>query len=247
MLTERDAVAIYEIKVELKYRIMKEALSPRNFSSLWGQTGPISKRYGVSARTVKYIWNRQTWAHVTNHLWDDEPEIEILKKKCRLPEKENFSPSSKTRCQPPKVWTAELMLPDSTADRFNPDCIRGHTAPSPTCSMDKDDEITSGTADIFSENAPLSMPPLVDWAGEWQERLDKCTYPRQIATSTPESQSCINTTAGFLYPHFSDSSAPAVAAAIHTAVPPEHPSQPWLDPSLVPLGADPFHADWPHW
>ena len=72
MLCEQDAVAIYQTKIALLHEISLAISSRKQVSSLWGQTGPVSKRFGVSSRTVKYIWNRQTWAHATNHLWPNE-------------------------------------------------------------------------------------------------------------------------------------------------------------------------------
>ena len=72
MLSEGDAVTIYQTKISLLHEISLDISSQKRMSSLWGQTGPVSKRFGVSSRTVKYIWNRQTWAHATNHLWPNE-------------------------------------------------------------------------------------------------------------------------------------------------------------------------------
>ena len=72
MLTEHDAVAIYQMKINLQHQIGMDPASRNQLVSLWGQSGPVSKLFGVSSRTVKYIWNRQTWAHATNHLWTEE-------------------------------------------------------------------------------------------------------------------------------------------------------------------------------
>lgn len=33
--------------------------------SVRGMSGPISKVYGVSARTIRDIWNQKTWAYAT--------------------------------------------------------------------------------------------------------------------------------------------------------------------------------------
>ena len=75
MLSEQDAIVIYEEKISLLRGISMDAPSRKQLSSLWGQTGPVSRKFGVSSRTVKYIWNRQTWAHATNHLWPNEAII----------------------------------------------------------------------------------------------------------------------------------------------------------------------------
>jgi hypothetical protein len=71
MLTECAAVEIYKMKLNL--------LQPRKTKqpvSIWGQTRSVAKLFGVSSRTVKYVWNRQTWSHATDHLWASESEIQ---------------------------------------------------------------------------------------------------------------------------------------------------------------------------
>ncbi len=67
MLTECAAVEIYKMKIALL----------RCKKSIWGQTRSVAKLFGVNSRTVKYVWNRQTWGHATEHLWGSESEIEI--------------------------------------------------------------------------------------------------------------------------------------------------------------------------
>ena len=252
MLTEREVVAIYEIKIQLKHRIMAEFSSPRNFSSLWGKTGPISKRYGVSSRTVKYIWNRQTWAHVTNHLWPDEPEIENLKKgsklpeHARLPENINCSSHSETSSQP-KAWTAEKIPgacpvhPRSTAVSL--------VEPTPS-SIDDVIRIISGTEHSVSGVAAPWIPPFTDRPFRGRpESPHQCADPPQIAKAKSAPDSCINTYLLASTNRHVPSSTPAIAATatLDAGPAPEDPPPPWLDSALAMLGADPFHADWPHW
>lgn len=74
MLIEQDAVKIYELKIKwTKAEISKG--NPR--TKLRGKSGAISRLFGVSSRTVRDIWNRQTWAHATKGLWSQESEIEM--------------------------------------------------------------------------------------------------------------------------------------------------------------------------
>jgi hypothetical protein len=70
MLTEGDAVEIYKMKLE----VLSQASIPSasEARSLWGKTRMVSKMFGVNTRTIKYIWNRQTWTHATEHLWPQE-------------------------------------------------------------------------------------------------------------------------------------------------------------------------------
>ena len=73
MLTEGDAVAIYEMKLAI-LADAASSLAANEPRSLWGKTREVSKRFGVNTRTIKYIWNHQTWTHATQHLWPQERE-----------------------------------------------------------------------------------------------------------------------------------------------------------------------------
>ena len=35
----------------------------------------MAKLFGVNTRTVKYVWNWQTWSYATEHLWASESEL----------------------------------------------------------------------------------------------------------------------------------------------------------------------------
>ena len=45
-------------------------------ASIWGQTRTVAKLFGVNSRTIKYVWNRQTWSHATEYLWASESELQ---------------------------------------------------------------------------------------------------------------------------------------------------------------------------
>ena len=71
MLTEHAAVEIYKMKVTLlQQRNTKEPFS------IWGKTRSVAKLFGVNSRTIKYVWNRQTWSHATEYLWASESELQ---------------------------------------------------------------------------------------------------------------------------------------------------------------------------
>ncbi len=214
MLTEREAVAIYEIKIQLKCQIMAAFVSPRSFGSLWGQTGPISKRYGVSSRTVKYIWNRQTWAHATKHLWPDEPERANFERTCTVFDHENCTSHSEIKNQP-RAWTAEHATLGCSAARVDT-CTTAPSEFEPTpSSLDKVGFTNSATAASDSGNAAPWIPPLSDQLCRgWPRWLHQCTDPRQAATF-PDFQTCIRT-GPREHPECSDSTAPALAAAVQT-------------------------------
>ncbi len=69
MLSEHAAVEIYRMKIALQHQRQNNAPI-----SMWGKTRSVAKMFGVNSRTVKYIWNRQTWSHATEHLWASELE-----------------------------------------------------------------------------------------------------------------------------------------------------------------------------
>jgi hypothetical protein len=70
MLTEYAAVEIYKMKLALLQQRTK--CEP---ASIWGKSRSVAKLFGVNTRTVKYVWNRQTWGHATEHLWEQESEL----------------------------------------------------------------------------------------------------------------------------------------------------------------------------
>jgi hypothetical protein len=77
MLSLSDAVAIYKMKISLQNPkgLDSAVVDPQ---SLWGKTRPVAKLFGTSLRTVKYIWNRQTWSHATMHLWPMEANFRLM-------------------------------------------------------------------------------------------------------------------------------------------------------------------------
>ena len=66
MLTANDVLTIYEYKIWWNQQ-------PEPHLSLRGQSQAVSKRFGVSSRTVRDIWNRRSWACETKQLWSREP------------------------------------------------------------------------------------------------------------------------------------------------------------------------------
>ena len=66
MLAELEVLEIYRIKISFQDQTLHH--------SIRGKSGDISKIYGVSARTIRDIWSRRTWAYVTVKLWSQEIE-----------------------------------------------------------------------------------------------------------------------------------------------------------------------------
>jgi hypothetical protein len=71
VLTPQLAMEIYSHKLLLQ--------TPRDFGScfetarlLKGQSTHFAKKYNVSAKTIRDIWNRRTWTFATCSLWRGE-------------------------------------------------------------------------------------------------------------------------------------------------------------------------------
>jgi hypothetical protein len=68
-LTKEKAVEIYATKLSF-LKGSKLSLSPQ--LALKGRSESASTKFGVSAKTIRDIWNRRTWQHATWPLWADE-------------------------------------------------------------------------------------------------------------------------------------------------------------------------------
>ena len=74
-LNEQQAMDIYMHKITTT-KTTSAQLSDHNSFKVKGQSAPIAKRYGVSPKTIRDIWNRRTWAYATIHLWYlEQPDL----------------------------------------------------------------------------------------------------------------------------------------------------------------------------
>ena len=79
VLTDRDAEAIYRCKIQLIVPDTFKSSLLSVESRTRGQSVQIAERFGVSAKTIRDIWSRRTWAYATAHLWSDcEADSSIL-------------------------------------------------------------------------------------------------------------------------------------------------------------------------
>jgi hypothetical protein len=70
VLNKQFAAEIYSHKLALMTPTsFKECLQ---VSQLKGRSTKVALQYGVSAKTIRDIWNRKTWTDATFHLWKDE-------------------------------------------------------------------------------------------------------------------------------------------------------------------------------
>ena len=75
MLTEENVLEIYRAKIALQSQLLEthhtEGSSVMK-NLLRGKSSQFSGRYGVSARTIRDIWNRRTWSYATKILWRED-------------------------------------------------------------------------------------------------------------------------------------------------------------------------------
>ena len=76
MLKEQQVVEIYKAKVALQAQRREDAPDTKKLHMIKGHSLRISALYGVTSRTIRDIWNRQSWAYATRHLWHLEPQSE---------------------------------------------------------------------------------------------------------------------------------------------------------------------------
>ena len=75
MLDEQQVVAIYMAKLALRAHCWDDASDENMIKGIKGQSVPFSVMYGVTSRTIRDIWNHQSWAYATRHLWDSDPQL----------------------------------------------------------------------------------------------------------------------------------------------------------------------------
>lgn len=76
VLTTESAVAIY--------RLRPKARGGAGVGAVKSHTTEIARRYGVTAKTIRDIWNRTTWAKDTKHLWTDEESRLYIFQRARM-------------------------------------------------------------------------------------------------------------------------------------------------------------------
>ena len=66
LLTEIQAIEIYKCR---RNKMATESISM--------STATLAKKYAVSPKTIRDIWNRRTWTQETRHLWTDDEHAMI--------------------------------------------------------------------------------------------------------------------------------------------------------------------------
>ena len=77
--TKQRIVLNSDLAIEISLHKIK-LIRPTTFSEclesphmkIRGESARLSKRYGVSAKTIRDIWNRKSWVSTTASLWSEE-------------------------------------------------------------------------------------------------------------------------------------------------------------------------------
>jgi hypothetical protein len=75
MLNEQQVLEIYMVKLALQGQSRDDGPDSNKMQLIKGQSVRVSTMYGVTSRTIRDIWNRQSWAYATKHLWHLEPQL----------------------------------------------------------------------------------------------------------------------------------------------------------------------------
>ena len=75
ILNGRLAAEIYAVKLALVAPTSFESCLKDSRVKVKGMSAKLSAKYGVSAKTIRDIWNRRTWTSATSALWSSEDGI----------------------------------------------------------------------------------------------------------------------------------------------------------------------------
>jgi hypothetical protein len=241
VLTTIQAIEIYS------YRKNKANRSTKADPLLSGRSVAVAKKFNVSPKAIRDIWNRRTWTHETKHLWteDERPMIRT----------ERLHTGSPSACSAP---CAHFQRVSSRPSCPSPPC-------SPECVIDGRDTwrwpdcppLTSSCSVYSNDSAQQHhFHPLSLWSQLLSTPIsDSSCMPSQRADAHPSP------------PHYSLPPPPGPLNAAARAPPPTEMAEEvragcawagaggwgdaaeWCD--AAPLGAagapDPFSLDWPTW
>ena len=109
MLTAEQAVEIYK-------------QMPQDSLHITSKSVVMGKQFGVSAKTIRDIWKRETWVKATRHVWSDADEQSY-----RLEESKNSTSAPFSRGAPPPGSVASLL--SHASDHRSPSPAGSSTVP----------------------------------------------------------------------------------------------------------------------
>ena len=189
-----------------------------------GRSAQMAKKYGVSPKAIRDIWNRRTWQSETKHLWAENEKPTTRCKKFVTPS----SPSGHLAATKPNTAALSFESCDRSSQYFHSShefLARSSLPPAWPWPF------VSNVATHSAQYAPacdLQEPEL--HPANYFAAL--CRPSPAPAARAPPQHPCGPAV---------DSDCGAAAAAEW-----EGPVGPCLPPASAG-DADPFHADWPHW
>ena len=191
-----------------------------------GRSSIVSKKYGVSPKAIRDIWNRRTWQNETWHLWA-ENERPLIRNKKLDRSRPLFDPYAVSRPATNRLLELEAITRDS--------CV------------------TNECNQILTK--PPSMICSIDWlaqksAGRALNRLCANSSGMQGNTLQPCFDTPLRTLPSVHAPP--QTFAPPLCVQVVDGGGGDGGAEDWEGPfGRFPAGgkvdADPFHADWPYW
>jgi hypothetical protein len=132
VLTESQAIEIYT------YRKI-DANSPKRDQCLLGRSSALAKKFNVSPKTIRDIWNRRTWTHETQHLWTGDERPIIRPERVHKTSLSTRSTLCDQHQQVPTRWTSSSIYPESAINSSCPWHRQTYPPIANSCSVYTDD------------------------------------------------------------------------------------------------------------
>ncbi len=243
LLTEDEAMEIYSYKTS----------NPKNLECAPLITGglgtkSLSKKYNISPKAIRDIWNHRTWRQATRHMWTDENPKPENKRKLKASGAETHIPVNEMQpafpcnknagCYSTTPLSIQLIADLPISFGKPPSSF-----PAISCTSKHQQQHQSYPQETFISLLECRIgcrgvlmhnlaPITVSQENSQPERLNPTTSTLHFPVSEP------------LLPTSSSHAEPSLSHC-----PPEDPRGPhtFAMPSLFDASDDPFHFDWPHW
>jgi hypothetical protein len=237
LLTEAEAVEIYSYK-----------LCSGNDLLLTGRTTSLSRKYNISPKAIRDIWNHRTWRRATRHMWTAEnptPMAARKQKKSVDRIETHASVDQKQRAYPPNCFSSMLLsgpLAKGQSISWRESLPSYHAISSSAACFQQQHQHNSQETHISRINCRIGQhleesishaDPITEWQGYASPAY---VYPETSKSHSTNNASSLSTS------HLLDRGS-AVA-------PPPHTDSLFSDTFTtfgISTANDPFHFDWPHW
>ena len=185
VLNEAQAIEIYQ------HRRTKS-----NSLGLEGSTAFLAKKYSVSPKTIRDIWNRRTWIEQTRHLWTDDEKPLARKKKPIRPKARDQQQNANSSSLHPQYIAPCFSALDLIPFAFAPLMQNMY----PVCGM-----LSAQRPEPAMSNTTFAILSAL---------LQSCPWPGQPAHAAPPNQPC-GEPSGPRRPRSAPQPAPAAEARGH--------------------------------